>query len=446
MRTMHRVKASMLGLAVALTFGGCGILDVENPNNLKEENLELEASAQSAVNGTLSMVARAVADIWQPYMVASDEMYWIGSRDAWLSLDQGFLSDPFNEFTDAAFPNLASARWMADTTVNILAGHVANNPDGKFDGLYARANLYAGMVYMVIGEVQDDFAFSHKDAEAPPVGPANMSSVLDDAIGYLDEAVANSSGDMNTLARAVRARAHHSRAMWPKIKTPTPATPLAVSAAAVADAEYVLGEVGDDWQWDFTYDASTVANGLADWVNSRKENQFDLSFVSIDAAKNMSGVILLDPVDTGEPDPMIVSRLQHFKQATEFTGANKGDRYAPLTLVSADMMHLIVAENLLAGGDTPGFVDEINAVRGAYGLSDYDPGAAGALAPIAMLQRERRAALLIMGQRLGDMYRFGTVDPKWQPQSDALDRPGTLLPITIIERRANCYLEPNQTC
>ena len=46
--------------------------------------------------------------------IATDEITWIGSRDAWGQLDQGFVSNPANEFTDAAFPVLAQARWLAD--------------------------------------------------------------------------------------------------------------------------------------------------------------------------------------------------------------------------------------------------------------------------------------------------------------------------------------------
>jgi len=38
------------------------------------------------------------------------------------------------------------------------------------------------------------------------------------------------------------------------------------------------------------------------------------------------------------------------------------------------------------------------------------------------------------------MYRFGIQDRLWEPNSDAVMAPGTLLPITIIEIRANCNL------
>jgi hypothetical protein len=54
-----------------------------------------------------------------------------------------------------------------------------------------------------------------------------------------------------------------------------------------------------------------------------------------------------------------------------------------------------------------------------------------------MLKHERRAALFLTGVRLLDMYRFGVRDPVWHPESDTFTKPGTLLPITCIERNAN---------
>ena len=66
-----------------LAFGGCDILDVSNPNDLAEENIRVQGVADAVVNGVLTLVASSVSQSWQPYLVVSDEMRWIGSRDAW---------------------------------------------------------------------------------------------------------------------------------------------------------------------------------------------------------------------------------------------------------------------------------------------------------------------------------------------------------------------------
>ena len=146
------IKNKVAGaLLVAFALTGCDILDVENPNNLGEESIRATSAASAVVNGAEALVYSSISQIWQPYLVASDELYWIGSRDAWLALDQGNLSNTDNEFTDGAFPSLGEARWMADEAVEIIEGHIADGETlgGDAQLLLARANLYAGLIYTV---------------------------------------------------------------------------------------------------------------------------------------------------------------------------------------------------------------------------------------------------------------------------------------------------------
>src|SRR5690606_24014860 len=123
--------------------------------------------------------------------------------------------------------------------------------------------------------------------------------------------------------------------------------------------------------------------------------------------------------------------LEEWKGETDIGVA--GTIYSPLTLVSAKHMHLILAEDELAKGNTAGFTTHINAVRSMNGLSDYT----GQIPALDILKHERRAALFVTGVRLLDMYRFGITDVLWHPNSDVVARPGTLLPITCIEANAN---------
>ena len=435
----NRVKAPVLAVMAAVTLSGCGdLLDVNNPNNLVEASIRNKAAASAVVNGAEALVASAISQIWQPYLVASDEIYWIGSRDAWLSLDQGFINDPNNEFTDGAFPSVGQARWMADEAVEILTEHVAEDP--SFGGELARANYYAGVIYMVIGEVMNDFAFSDKTEDGPPVGEGNMFTVLDQAITYFDAAVSGAqaagNGSLAMQAQAARARAKHSRAVWDKIKpTPNTAAPLVSSASAAQDALAVIGAAGGvtaDVSWGFTYSAGTVTNSMASWINDRKENQIDLSIVTVDAANDINGIAMKDPID-GVDDPAVVKALNSWKSGSYL---DKGGPYPPMFITSTRMMHLIAAENELANGNSAGFTTHINHVRAMDGLTPFS----GQMSEMDLLQYERRANLLLMGLRLGDMYRFGITDPKWAQGGDAISAPGTLLPITIIEIRANCHL------
>ena len=432
-----RIKNTAVVLAAAFALGGCdNLLDVNNPNNLVEESIRQEAAASAVVNGALTLTADAVSNIWQPYLVASDEFYWIGSRDAWLSIDQGFLSDVNNELTDAAFPNLGQARWMGDEAIEILEEHVTANPNSSsFKSDLARANLFSGIMYMVIGEVQEDFAFSDKTEDGPPVGPANMSTVLDGAISRLDRAVTLfgelGNSDMVLASRAVRARAKHSRAVWDKLN-PSANTSAPLVSAGTDDAAFVVANAPAEWTYGFTYTSGTTANDFASWVNDRKENQLDLSLVTVDAANDVSGIALRDPIDD-VADPVVTAKVKRWKSGDV---TSKGTIYAPLDVVSTRMMHLILAEAALAGGNTADFRMHVNHVRALDDLTPFT----GQISDMAMLQHERRVNTLFMGQRLADMYRFGLSDSRWEPNGDAASAPGTMLPITIIEIRANCHL------
>lgn len=429
------IKTSAAVLTFALALGGCDLLDVDNPNNLVEESIRREAAANAVVNGAQALVADAVSQIWQPYLVASDEFYWIGSRDAWLSLDQGFLSDPANEFVDGAFPSIAQARWMADEAVEILTEHVANTPTDAMKTDLARAHLFAGIIYMIVGEVQEDFAISDKTEDGPPIGPSNMYQMLDQAISHLDQAVTGTTGDLQTQALAARARAKHSRAIWDKIRPSPAGDPLVSSQSAVDDALAVIAAAGGvtaDWNYNFHYSASTVGNSMAGWINDRKENQVDLSLVTVTAANDIDQIALMDPIDD-VPDPALEMRIGTFKDGP-FN--SKGSQYSPMTVASTRLMHLIAAEHALANGDDAGFATHVNHVRAMDDLTPYS----GQIPAMDMLQHERRVNLFVMGLRLSDMYRFGIVDPRWEAAGDAIGAPGTRLPITLVEIRANCHL------
>jgi hypothetical protein len=438
-KTNRAVKAPVTILATCLALSACGLLDVNNPNNLVEESISRPEAAIAVVNGAQSLVAGGVGVIWTPIEVVGDNFTWIGSRDAWGSLDQGFISDPSNEWSDGAYPGISQARWMSDKAVSILEADVADDPSLAPE--LARAHLYAGLVHMVIGETMNDFTQSDKRESGPPVGPDMMYTILDEAITHLDAAVSGGNADVKLAAMAVRARAKQSRAIWDKIKpTPNTADPLAKSPGAVADAQAVLASVGGaDWSYDLHYSASTnagysdgFANNIVGEVNSRKETQVDKSLVAFTAANDIDHITIMDPIDN-IVDPAFVVRLNVFKGGDWQTSH---DQYAPNSIATSRLMHLIIAEDALANGDNGTFTTEINAIRAMDGLTPYS----GQVPAMDLLRHERRVNTFGMGLRLPDMYRFGVKAAEWTNVSDAFKSPGTLLPITLVEIRANCYL------
>ena len=63
-----------------------------------------------------------ITSVYGPYSVASDELTWVGSRENWGLLDNGDVSDPLNEYNDAAYPFASEARWLSNYTIDRLEG------------------------------------------------------------------------------------------------------------------------------------------------------------------------------------------------------------------------------------------------------------------------------------------------------------------------------------
>ena len=285
-------------LAVLLLVGmpACsGLLDVKNPNNVNESDLNNPASAASQANGALSSLARAWGIVQTPYAVATDELTWIGSRDAWQTLDQGTISEPTNEFVDAAFPFVGEARWYADATIKRLAGFAARGVLPDTTDL-TRVYLYGALAYIMVGDMFNNFPIgSDKTNIAPPLGPANMGQVFDTAIAYATRgiALAQATGDQdNELAlTAARAVAKYQKALWalfphPAIAGPPPAAPLINDAGptgATADANAALALAATlgvpDWKYRFAYSVNTVTTDIGFEVNQRLEMRIGAVYV-----------------------------------------------------------------------------------------------------------------------------------------------------------------------
>jgi starch-binding outer membrane protein, SusD/RagB family len=458
----NRIKAPVMAVAVTFALSGCGLLDVDNPNSLVEESIQQEASANGVANGSLQLMSEALADVWEGPGVTSDELYWIGSRDAWGQLDNGFISNPENEFTDAAFPTLGRAAWMSQNAVEILTGHFTNS-GAAFQTDLGRSLMFRGVVMMVIAESQADMTFSYKmvDGAAVSSGAATigsegqiavptMDAVMGLAISSFDEAVthftAQGETDLLMNTRALRARAYMSREIMAARSTPNAATALPF-ANAIADANAVLASAGNaDYMFNLSYSAASSGCAMCGNINDRKENQIDLSLVTVDASNDING-INLDDLVSGEDDLALISRLNQWKGGSYL---DSGDAFPDLTVTSARLMQLILAEaDLAGGGGGPGspFETAINAIRSMDGEVPFVSGAVGGPTDMAMLQHTRRVNTVLMGLRLPDMYRWDIAPgpesdaaARWAPGSDADARPGSMLPITIIEIRANCNL------
>lgn len=408
-------------LVTAFLFLGCeDPLEVENPNSLVEEDLDNPSAASAIASGALATTARGMAYMLAPYEAATDEVTWIGSRDAWRQLNFGNVTDFSNEFTDDAFKFLSEGRWMADKAVIQLEKFNTEGTLGDPDDL-ARAYLYAAFIRVYLGNFMDDYAFSDRREPAPAVGENNMSMVYEDAVDLLNKAEAVVKDDeLKRRILGMRALAKHSRAVWDLLnpKGSTPANPYV--DAGVDDATAALALMDAEYLWQLDYVTTLIFNNLA-WQTVGRE---ELAVVT---------PLPTDPID-GITDP----RMQRIaKDYTEGAQDIWGDSFSPVTVISAREMHLIIAEAFIARGDEASAIAEINNVRALDGLTAYDPAVHTGITVGQMLQHERHANLFLQGKRLSDMYRFDIKDSEWQETSDAFRIPGSFLPITISEIQAN---------
>jgi hypothetical protein len=444
-KTLGARSRALVWLSAAALVAGCsGLLDVENPNNVNIDNLTNPAAAGSLANGALSATARAWGVVLTPYSEATDELTWIGSRDAWSDLDRGSLSGITNEFVDAAFPSLGQARWLSDEAIKRLRAFDSAGVLPTRDDL-ARSYLYGAIAYVTIGDMFDDWPIgSDRTQAAPPLGPANMAQVYDTAIAYTTRGIAiaqaTANADLQLNLTAMRARARHAKVVWQKLNPFTAATlasPLVNDAGAVADANaaLALAAARPNWMYRFGYSSSTINNSIGFEVNQRLESRFgDLYIVPSADNKRADSIRLRDPID-GVRDPVLTTTITAFVA---------GAQYGSLTVVSTREMYLILAEARLAQSDSVGAATFINNIRSLNGLTPYSPLNAAHPRALAMYQYERRVNLFLQGRRLADHYRFGAPADKWPASAEAALQPGTVFPITNTEILANCHI--NGTC
>jgi len=425
--------APILALSGMMVLGGCDtLLDVENPNQLVQADVESPAAANALANGALSTVARGYGEAMLLHAVASDELQFAGSRDAWIQLQEGDLRDPANEFSDAAWPFVSEGRWMADEAVRILEGFDAEGVLPNRTSL-ARARLYSAIAYTQIADLWEEFVFSDRMEDGPPIRGEGILGLYDQSLRNLDQALPIAQGagnvDLQATILAQRARTRHARGVRGKVLPAgsSPADPLVNDASAVADARAALALVGPDWEFRFNFSAATVSNNWGAWVNERLElRPSDAYVIPTSDGKRVAQVTLPDPIDN-IPVPSLVSRI------TTAVGARQ---FGPLPVVTAVELRLIIAEAALSAGDMGTFTEEINRIRTQDGLSPYT----GQMDALELLKNARMAHLYLLGRRLNDHYRFGTQSFLWNEFADAARQPGATFPIAQIERTANCFL------
>lgn len=439
------VRATAVSLA-ALALTACSsMLEVDNPNNVTSEALTNPAAAPTIINGAENSTVRALQSIFTPYAAITDEAIFRGSRDDYQQLDQGSGGNQANEYTNAASFNVNEARWLADNAVALLEGF---RKEGKLadDANLEHAYLNKAVVYAMIGDMYDDFTISDRTVAKPPVGEANMSKMYDSASSAIGKGLAMN-GDLKPTFLAMSARVKHAKGVWAKLNPvpARPADPLVADNGYAADAAAALAAGFDAYDVQVT----SVNQGNPPFgfeLNNRVEITTSTFFTSLGSTNKPTAVTLKDIVDVNTQEPFATENINivNVTSCTPDCTYTGDPNLPPLRVVTANEMRLLIAEAKLAGGDNNGFDTEINAFRATKGLSPAYVGGVyqgtDGKSRSQVLEFERRVALLFMGRRLNDMYRWQIVDPDWNANSTAARQPGCLFPIGFSERESNPLL------
>ena len=417
-------------LVLSLVTVGCD-MDAENPNALVEEDLGDPAVAGAMANGALNTTSNGIGSMITPGSVLTDETTWIGSRDAWGSLDKGQVSDVYNEFVDGQWNQITEGRWMADQAVTTLE---AFQSDGTLSDveILARAYLYAGVVRVYIADWFEDFVYSDKTIAGTPIGKGNMMAVYDEAIASLKNGLSTTSdSDMKARFNAMIARAYFAKAIHAGGLN---GGGFVTSGDAKTYADAALNTWDETSKYQIEYSSTTVSSDFSWQVNGRSELEFGIrpdgigDPFPVDLVDTDASVDVADPQGNalGPADPRLAA-IAH-----DFFKDRGGTDYAPITAMSGAELHLILAEIAHKGGDDATALVHLNMNR--TGMTAYD----GSNATVAdAIKHERQVNLFAAGRRMLDMYRFGQRSLLWESQYEAYSAPGTLFPITIKEIRAN---------
>jgi starch-binding outer membrane protein, SusD/RagB family len=442
--------------AVAAMLGACNMFDqeVKNPNAITEESITGSAIAANLANGVGASVTRAMTAILGPNAVVSDELTWIGSREAYRQLDEGAVADPRNEYTNEnGFPFVAEARWYSDfVTETEMPPLLASADSNLVKPNAARALLYSAMIHTMIGESYDDFVVTQVRAQQiANVGVARIDTLFFLAIDRATRGIAIAQSINNTgLVRdltAIRARARHSRVIKQRLVAAraaaaagtavTNSNPLVNDPQTTADATAAIALMTGGYRFRFLPTVAVLPGiNVGFEMNNRLETRAGGQYVNTNpqgtqVLAGAAGIRLNDiGVATATPDNTLLNAINECcRQAVGQT--------MPMTVLSEVDMQLIVAEAALAASNNAGFETAINAARARGGKPAITvAGLPAGVTAQQLLIHERRVGLYLQFRRLMDHYRFNSPADRWVTQNTAIRR-NCFFPISFGEKLSN---------
>lgn len=378
-----------------------GLLDVESPGRIADEDLATPDAIPGMIAGMKYDLSRAVDGMGEFLALAGMELFHGGSY-AWADVPRGIWTE---EDIGGEWSNPQRARWVAESGLERLReGELLTPEQFARSPFAAEAYVYAGFSNRIMG---DNFCSSVID------GGEEVSNTVhyDRGIGQFTEAIAVATAAGRTdLVHAAYAGRAHMKAMtgdW---------------AGGAADAAQV--------PTDFVFYAE-IDTELRNELTYETHNRFEYT---------VWGTYMEDHPD----DPRAPWEILYDNAGQVRRGANGAtfhyqqkkytDPSSDVPLTKGTEMLILRAEAALRAGDIGAAYTHMNAVRAFHSMDALTPAASTADA-WADLRFERGATLWLEGRRLGDLRRWAAEGaPMMEP---SLGSRQSCIPISQAERLSN---------
>jgi len=379
------LRLSSLSVLLGSAVGGCdalsGLLDVEAPSRVVADDLEnpaaaglLVASVANEFRCMLTHYATASALTGNEWRDASNNSVlniWDQRVHDTSGYGAQYATTDCGGNQPAVYQPLSRTRWLADQTLDLLAGwDVADVPDKA--AYEVEVAMYAGFTYTIFGEAMCSVAFD----DGPEQMPADVFQL---AIERFDQAIAaGATGDMLNAALVGKARAQLNLNQ----KTAAATTARAVAPGFSFSLDYSGAEdVTRNKQWEFNTDDENVTVA---------EPYRDVSYGGVSDPR-------ISVVDAGVTNPQTDIAI--------WTSSKYPDAASPVEVASWEEAQLIIAEAEIEAGNFAAAVAIFDALHTAVGLPPYS-GGLNTVELMDQLVYERAAEMYLEGHHLQDLKRL----------------------------------------
>jgi starch-binding outer membrane protein, SusD/RagB family len=391
--------------AIALPLAACGLLDVEAPGRIADENLNSVDAIPAIVTGMSYDLAQSLDNSIETISLASGELWHGGSYNLG-DIPRGIILD---EDVNGEWSTMQQARWVAEDGIRRI-GTLLDESDFNKSPFVARAYMLAGIANRQLGENLCETVIDGGALQPHTIHFSRAEEQFDKAI-QIGQAAGASAADYVTGAYAGRASVRAWQGDW---------------AGAVEDAAKV--PVG------FVAYGYLSSDGESNTLAYETHDRFEYTVFSTEFEDRPN-------------DPRAPWEIVHRSDGSVATGANgttpmyQQEKYInsgdDIPLVKGTEMLVLRAEAALRSNDISTAITRLNEARAFYGMQ--------ALATPATMQEawdilhaERDATVWLENRHFWDARRW--YEETGPAHYDFLNSRDKCIPISQDEKKTNSNL------